>query len=316
MSASRKLKAEGSNPEAPERKNARAHEQDAEVAGMQVDESAPGWAQHMQKMLIAVMGKVDGTAKEINEAMKLAQEAKDEATEAKEVVATVAADVADMKREMQPAMQRVADLETEFKTYQTRAQQKPAMNWPPVASASASQGAKERNNDNDDNEGEKRRRTLGFGQFPKDTKAEDIVKFLEGVLEEAKGDIEEVFAYGKKFAERGAARFITSEAMWAYLKGKAGKTTHMYQGQKIYCNTDTKSTDMKRDRAVRKLVRTIIEAEGGDGDTVKQHIDTNYKKGVVWFKELRVGEWKNGAMHLSGHALQYQDRFTELYAAE
>jgi hypothetical protein len=312
MSAPRKLKAEGSNPEAPEKKK---HEKDMEE-NMHVDESAPAWAQHMQKMLIAVMGKVNDSAKEVNDAMKLAQEAKHEAAEANATVATVAADVADMKKNMQPAIERMAEMETELKAYQTREQRQSVPVWPSKALSSAATGAKFDNDHKDANAEDKRRRTIGFGQFPKDTKAKDIVKFLEGVLEEARGDIEEVFAYGKKFAERGAARFKTSEAMWAYLKGKAGHHMHMYEGQRIYCNADTASKDIKRDRAVRKLVRTIVEAEVEKDSTVKQHIDTDYKKGIVWYKELRVGEWKDGAMHLSGHAVQYQDRFNELYSAE
>ena len=68
---------------------------------------------------------------------------------------------------------------------------------------------------------EKRGRTISFGQFPQDSKVGDIVTFLDGVVEEVKEEVEEVFAYGKKFAERGAVRSKTSEAMWEYMKAKA-----------------------------------------------------------------------------------------------
>eukprot|EP00959_Pyramimonas_sp_CCMP1952_P140403 2938096-Pyramimonas_sp.AAC.1 len=54
-------------------------------------------------------------------------------------------------------------------------------------------------------EEEKLGRTVNFGRFPEDSKAQDIVKFMEGVLAEAREDVEELFAYGKKFAERGGA---------------------------------------------------------------------------------------------------------------
>ena len=53
-------------------------------------------------------------------------------------------------------------------------------------------------------ERDKDTRTINFGSFPEDTKLKDIITFMEGVLAEVKEDLEEVFAYGEKFAERGA----------------------------------------------------------------------------------------------------------------
>ncbi|CAK0802228.1 unnamed protein product [Prorocentrum cordatum] len=154
-----------------------------------------------------------------------------------------------------------------------------------------------------------------------DSKAPDIVKFMEGVLAEAREDVEETFAYGKGFAERGGARFKTSEAMWKHVRKKAGQHVHKYNGQNLYCNTDYKyrdptSEDAKRERAVRMMVRKIVEVNGDIGAAVKYKIDTNYFKGIAWFKDERVAAWVDGKMDLVGAGMVWKDHFEKLYAAE
>ncbi|CAK0829574.1 unnamed protein product [Prorocentrum cordatum] len=47
---------------------------------------------------------------------------------------------------------------------------------------------------------EKWSRTVCFGKFPEDSKARDLIEFMEGVMAEARHSIEEIFAYCKKFA--------------------------------------------------------------------------------------------------------------------
>ena len=92
-----------------------------------------------------------------------------------------------------------------------------------------------------------------------------------------------VFAYGRKFAIRGAARFETKEAMWSYLKGEDTKVHFDIHGHRIYINRDVRKTleDEAKDKAVRKLVWAIIEEEGGDGATTKSNIESNYKRCIV-----------------------------------
>eukprot|EP00973_Karenia_brevis_P095166 12425974-Karenia_brevis.AAC.1 len=60
---------------------------------------------------------------------------------------------------------------------------------------------------------ERRERTIRFSNFPTDTKEKDIIDGIKGVLEQVQGDVEEVYAYGK-YADAGAARFVSAEAMW------------------------------------------------------------------------------------------------------
>ena len=48
-----------------------------------------------------------------------------------------------------------------------------------------------------------------------------------------------------------------------------------------------------------------------DGKAIKESIDTNYRKGVVWWKDVRIAEWdaKTNMMILSGDATAYEDHF-------
>ena len=117
---------------------------------------------------------------------------------------------------------------------------------------------------------EKKTRTITFGPFAEDTKAAEIIGMINDKVKSVEADIEEVFAYGKKFAESGAARFTTKEAMWSYMTTNAGDHQHEHNGGKIYCNAvsggnaDDQETTLKV-KAMRKVVRAIIEANGGDG---------------------------------------------------
>ena len=67
---------------------------------------------------------------------------------------------------------------------------------------------------------------------------------------------------------------------------------------------------------MRKIVRTIIEVQGGNGKDIKAHIDTNYKKGIVWWKEKRVAEWVDGCMVLKGEAEAWKGKFNQLMGKE
>ena len=173
---------------------------------------------------------------------------------------------------------------------------------------------------------EKRARTVTFRKFPEDTKAADIKSFIEEVLENEKDNIEEVYAFGKKHADGGAARFKTESAMWNHMTKNAGHHKHNFKGTPVYCNVDGRHNQAGEDedkdkgkvRAIRKVVRVIIEQNGGDGPSVKKDIDANYPRGFVLFREERVAEWneKESKMILKGSGMQYESEFKKLLGLE
>ena len=269
----RKLKAANSNPEAPERKVQRGSASSDELM---VDSAAPSWGQNIQKMMICMMGKIDGTADEITEVKTLATNAKNEAAEASTAVNLLRVEVDTIKKDI-----------------------------------SELQGGRPGKSEPDD----ERRRTITFGRFAEDTKSEYIIETVEKLIDNFKQDIEDngIFAYGKKFATMGAVRFKTEEAMWMYLKHENTSKRMNVDGHMLYVNRATKGTsdDQARTKAVRKLVRAIIEEEGGSAQT-KTKIDTNDRRGIVWYHDVRMGDFKDGQMELTNNGAKFGTKFKKL----
>jgi hypothetical protein len=294
----RKLKAEGSNPEAPDKKSHKGSEDAAEDDNF--DESD---VKGMFKALIHEMRSVKGA---VESARNMAEEAKKSALEAKDAAAIAKNEVGKLQNDMK-----------ELKDKGIRAEVEKILKGSATTSGNSyKQAAVEESGKKD-----KWRRTVAFGPFPEDTRSDDIVKFMEEALAEYTADLEEVYAYGKEFAEKGGARFKTEEAMWTYMRARSGKHVHDYEGVHVYCNVDNRSKnpdsdDSLRERAVRKVVRAIIETSGGDSNKTKAEIDTNYKKGIVWWKEQRVATWQGGKMELLGAAAPWKARFATLFKSE
>ena len=165
---------------------------------------------------------------------------------------------------------------------------------------------------------DKQNRTITFGDFSDDTKSEAIIDTLNKMISSVKDNIDEVFAYGKKWATRGAVRFKTEASMWSYLKDENTKSSFDFSGTKIYTNRAVRDNpeDEGRVKAVRKLVRAIIEQviehEGATGEGAKKEIDANYRKGIVRYKDVRVGEYKIGKMELKNDGTNLESRFNKL----
>ena len=67
-----------------------------------------------------------------------------------------------------------------------------------------------------------------------------------------------------------------------------------------------------RHKAVRKLVRAIIEQEGGNGNDTKRKIDADYRQGIVRYKDVRVGDYLDGKMELKGEAKKSEAQCQQL----
>ena len=64
-----------------------------------------------------------------------------------------------------------------------------------------------------------------------------------------------------------------------------------------------------KEKATRKVVPTLIEANGRNGVEAKKHIGPDYRTGIVIPKDERVAVWtdeagKGGHMRLMGAMLQ------------
>ena len=94
------------------------------------------------------------------------------------------------------------------------------------------------------------------------------------------------------------------------MKREDTKAQFELDGRRMGINQDIRKSpfDEERDKAVWKLVRAIIEEEGGDASTVKEQIDGDYCRGIVRFKEVRVGEYVNGQMELKPAGVKLTNR--------
>ena len=70
---------------------------------------------------------------------------------------------------------------------------------------------------------------------------------------------------------------------------------------------------LKRERAVRRLVRAIIETGGGNNKSVNGMLDTHYKRGEVWWQDRRVAMLDNEQVQFTKHGGKFRGTFAELF---
>lgn len=122
------------------------------------------------------------------------------------------------------------------------------------------------------------------------------------------GDLDEssgTFAFGRETATRGAARFKTVALMLKYIRRPEMSWKLKVENLTIYINQDAHKPQevINKDRAVRKLVRTIIDAEvttGTQGEVTRKFIEAKYGRGVVSYKGIKVGAFTDGKIELLG----------------
>jgi hypothetical protein len=149
----------------------------------------------------------------------------------------------------------------------------------------------------------KRTITIGpFGARDEQAKSEDIIaeinKLIEGV------EVESVFAFGKRYADRGAARFKTEEAMWKFMVAGRGNHRHeLSDGRLVYVSVAKNSgEDEKMVKAMRKAVRavmeTMVQKASDDGkqqertrEDVRLELQASYKLGILRYGGKTWAQW-------------------------
>ena len=98
-----------------------------------------------------------------------------------------------------------------------------------------------------------------------------------------------------------------------------GKLQFEAEGKTIYANLDSlHDPNPARTKAMRKVVRLIIEKSGHGGKTFKREVETNYRKGKVWWEDERVAEWDEmaGQMRLAGVLREWTDEYKRMMGEE
>jgi hypothetical protein len=290
----RKLKAEGSNPEAPTKKSYKTSE---EIDDDEFDESD---VKGMFKALMHQMRNVTGA---VETATKMAAEAKQAASDAKEAATIAQNEVGHIRQDMETLKAEVKELQAESSKKAVRETVADAISS--FGGAGLTQGFG-KGGGKDAKKREDKSKTLVFSNFPSETQEDDIIRKITEIVAEYKADVEEVYAFAKT-GTKGAAKFTSEGAMWKYMTEKKGQHNYQFEGNKIYAKAgggDMTDADERREKAVRKAVRVLIEHEGGNGDATKQRIDAKYRWGCVWMKKPdgkweKVAQWNATDSHMT-----------------
>ena len=169
------------------------------------------------------------------------------------------------------------------------------------------------------NDLERRRRTVYFGKFQEE-KGEDIINLVKQWTDGFNETIEAIYSFGK-FGDpkKGAARFRSEGEMWEFMTKNRGKLRYQVGDKTIYANIDiSHDPNPDRSKAVNKVVRLLIDKHGGVGDLVKPDIETNYPKGLVGFKKVRIAEWDEdkGEMRLLEEAQAWEEDYRKMMEKE
>jgi hypothetical protein len=130
---------------------------------------------------------------------------------------------------------------------------------------------------------------LIFGGFENDSDGDDIERCLRTIVQGIEGVVN-IKALGK-FGIAGKVTFETNDLMWAFIKAHKGvKFAHNGNERAIWYSiektTEERQGAAKMSAIIRGLVKHLVEVNGKDETTARRIIDSDYKKGIVVFKEL------------------------------
>jgi hypothetical protein len=162
-------------------------------------------------------------------------------------------------------------------------------------------------------------RTVTVGSYGDATTSEEIVRHLTTLTEKMDEEVDEIFAFGRKYAERGAIRFKTEEHMWEYMMKFKGQHRHLWKEGRasVYLSVAKRDEeDSKMTKAMRKATRAVIETMPGTAEATKEELTTNYKTGFLkhggvlwaqWSEEDGKLNWKEGVEEAKRAAGRYEE---------
>ena len=163
----------------PERDKRGKHAEEAEMSAIVPIAGMPDWALVMQQTLMDHTTKqMAGLRVDVDEALARSIETQDQVRALKKEF-----DELKSARASSPSIRSLEVLETEFKEFKSRVNQQPHFQAKPSPIPSGS-------------DTEKRSRTVNFGVFPKDTKADEIKEFISNIMKDVK-DVEDFLRMGK-----------------------------------------------------------------------------------------------------------------------
>ena len=251
---------------------------------------------------------IEETRKMANEAKGLALGTKDEVGKLKATMDQQAKDIEELKKQ-----------DIERKTEWPKLIAKHAKAFAKASAAASTSAAALKSLTRD---AKKKARTIAFETWAAGTESKTIKKTIEEFMEMDKDDLDGdggSFALGEPYAVRGAARFKMEDLIWKFMRDPSQMKKFDVDGNTYYINRDIHqpAEDITRERAVRKLLRAIIETEGGNATTqaaTRKSISAKYELGLVFYKGKKVGSYLEGKMSLTEEGQELQGKFDTLMA--
>ena len=306
----RTLREESSNPESPPKKVCKKDGGDGED-----DDDKKMMMKNMMKMMKNMQGDMKEMKGELGSATAVAKEAKALAHKTQESLQRIEGEVVTLQETIIPTMITKDELPNLVRAIITEPQGNPRLHGMAECSRDVRGGKGGKPASQVATDTDKRSRTVYFGMFPDDTPGETIKQFIDEWTNEWKDDIEDSYPIGM-IGEKGAARFNTEDKMWEFFKRNKGKLQFDALGKTVYASADSiHDSNPAKTKAVRKMIRTVIECNGRDGRKVKAQMKgTSYQTGRVYWKGERVGEWIEAASTflLKGTGKEYEETFNKL----
>jgi hypothetical protein len=271
----------------------------------------------MERVTQMMMGKVTQQMGEMMDE-KLVKKLDSIREELKDDIVNISAGLEDLEHTMATRLEEYdadqIDFREQMRTWRTEIEQKvdemalrapAAVEWPkqPVMENEWQQVAEQKGkgkskgkSGKDAKREEEMARTITAGSYGEGTAADDIIKHLEELMKDYKDDIDEVYSFGARWADRGAVRFLTREAMWKYMVARKGNHKHSWEGKagpkSIYLSVAWQENEEKEQTtALRKAVRAVIETMKEEAEETKKNLTATYRTGTLKFKGVTWAQW-------------------------
>jgi hypothetical protein len=267
--ATRKLEAQGSNPEAPAKKALKGLEGEASSAEQQEDDIGENDVKGMFKLLMQEMrsmkGEMVGMKGMAEQACTIAAEARQTASAAKQAITRVDANMEDCRKDVRKVQEQVAKLE--FDLEKVKLEGKP-------------------NDTIDDKEAELRDLQVIAGGFDRDTDADSIIAQIRNFLAVDSRDskVTKVTTFTDP-CSFGVIEFASVPAKYGFYKKIKDADKSLPNGKHMWFSNNKTFEERFRDKVLGKIKFELVE-RGMQREAVK----INWKAGSIEIKGEIVAE--------------------------
>ena len=161
-------------------------------------------------------------------------------------------------------------------------------------------------------------KTIVIGGFSQDTPRLEITTFInKNIIKEDNRQVDEIYAYS--YGSVGFVRFNNKADMWTFLTSSKDNLKFDAEGTSVKASPDfIHDKNPPLSKAMRRVVRLIMEKVGGRGKKIETQIYANYPKGRILWKGARVAERDETpqTVKLMGEVKDWQEDYVRLMGGQ